>query len=236
MGRGEVNSGNEPSPPVRNCSRCGQPVSLGEFLQFDHQFICPQCKALYLQQLREGVSTEPEALRYAGFWIRGGALIIDGLLLWCMEALVWVAAGDTWSEAFGFDKPNPTVDKWSSRDWLVFTIREMTQLAYFAGMVARYGGTLGKLALRLRVVNANGQLITWKKAISRHFAVYLSLLGFVVVLPDDLMLYLLPCLLGLVMAAFDSQKRALHDRLCGTRVIRRSRTHGAGSATSSLAS
>lgn len=152
-----------------------------------------------------------------------------------MEALVWVAAGDTWSEAFGFDKPNPTVDKWSSRDWLVFAIRETMQLLYFAGMVARYGGTFGKLALRLRVLNADGQRITWKKAISRHFAVYLSLLGFVVTLPDNLMFYLLPCLLGLVMAAFDSEKRALHDRLCSTRVIRRSRTHGAGAATSSVA-
>lgn len=97
------------------------------------------------------------------------------------------------------------------------------QLAYFAGMVARYGGTLGKLALGLRVVNTDGRRITWKKAICRHFAVYLSLLAFVVTLPDTLMLYSLPCLAGLIMAAFDSQKRALHDRICGTRVVHRSK-------------
>ncbi len=63
--------------------------------------------------------------------------------------------------------------------------------------------------------------MSYKRALRRNLASYLSLLAFVVSLPDTIMLYLLPCLGGLVMAAFDSQKRALHDRICGTRVIHR---------------
>jgi uncharacterized RDD family membrane protein YckC len=110
---------------------------------------------------------------------------------------------------------------WTGGDWLIFAAELLAGMAYFTVMVAKYGGTLGKLALGLRVVNANGEQISYSKSFARDLASYLSGLAFVVPLPDPLMLYLLPCLAGFVMAAFDPEKRALHDRLCATRVIHR---------------
>jgi uncharacterized RDD family membrane protein YckC len=61
------------------------------------------------------------------------------------------------------------------------------------------------MVLGLKVVTANGGLISVGRAFGRYFAQILSglILG-----------------IGYIMAAFDEQKRALHDHICGTRVIR----------------
>jgi uncharacterized RDD family membrane protein YckC len=78
-------------------------------------------------------------------------------------------------------------------------------LTYSAGFVSTKGATLGKMACGLRVINADGTLkISIGKAIGRYFAEMLSgvILG-----------------IGYLMVAFDSEKRALHDHICKTRVI-----------------
>lgn len=169
-----------------------------------------------------------QAVRYAGFWIRGCAIFIDGLLYYATEVLVQLAMGEGWREAAGFADSYPKVGEWSADDWSVFVTIELISMTYFTVMVARYGGTLGKLALRLQVVNVNGQPMSYAGAFRRNLALYLSGLAFVVPLPDAIMLCLLPCLAGFVMAAFDSQKRALHDRICGTRVIRQKKKENVG--------
>jgi len=82
------------------------------------------------------------------------------------------------------------------------------------------------------VVSADGTPMTYRTAFYRDLTGYLSVLAGLFSLPGNIELYLLPCLGGLIMAAFDSQKRALHDRLCGTRVIHWSKVPGASSAVS----
>jgi len=81
------------------------------------------------------------------------------------------------------------------------------QAAYVTFFVGRYGATPGKMAGRLRVVTADGGKVTYLKAFGRHFAEFLSsmILG-----------------IGYIMAAFDDQKRTLHDRICNTRVVKTS--------------
>jgi uncharacterized RDD family membrane protein YckC len=61
------------------------------------------------------------------------------------------------------------------------------------------------MALGLKVVRADGTALTTGRIIGRHFAEWLSSLILAI---------------GYIMAAFDDQKRALHDRICDTRVIR----------------
>jgi uncharacterized RDD family membrane protein YckC len=69
----------------------------------------------------------------------------------------------------------------------------------------RGGSTPGKMLLGLKIVTALGGSIGTGRAIGRFFARGLSSLIFYI---------------GDIMAGFDSQKRALHDRICDTRVIR----------------
>ena len=78
-------------------------------------------------------------------------------------------------------------------------------MLYETFYLVQYGATPGKMIFKLRVVTPDGGGISWGRAIGRHFAKYLS--G-------------ITLMIGYIMAGFDSEKRALHDYIAGTRVIR----------------
>jgi len=71
---------------------------------------------------------------------------------------------------------------------------------------AKFEATPGKLALGLRIVRADGSKLSHGRIIGRFFAEKLSAFVFFI---------------GYLIAAFDDQKRALHDMICDTRVVRR---------------
>ncbi|MCL2701862.1 MAG: RDD family protein [Phycisphaerae bacterium] len=70
---------------------------------------------------------------------------------------------------------------------------------------AMFSATPGKLMLGLRVIRADGKPMTLGLAFARMLSTWLSamVLGF-----------------GFLLAAFDAQKRTLHDGMCDTRVVR----------------
>ena len=76
--------------------------------------------------------------------------------------------------------------------------------AYSIFFIGKYGATPGKMACKIKVVDATGAQIGYGRATGRFFAEILS--GLI-------------CYIGYIMVAFDDQKRALHDRICNTRVI-----------------
>ena len=43
--------------------------------------ICASCKPVFMQKLAEGAQLETGDLNYAGFWIRVGAKLLDGLIM-----------------------------------------------------------------------------------------------------------------------------------------------------------
>ena len=75
---------------------------------------------------------------------------------------------------------------------------------YEVFFIGKFGATPGKMACSIKVINADGSKVSYLKALGRVFAYFLSglILG-----------------IGYIMAAFDDEKRALHDRICNTRVI-----------------
>jgi uncharacterized RDD family membrane protein YckC len=77
---------------------------------------------------------------------------------------------------------------------------------YETFFVGRFGGTAGKLLLGMRVVRADFTRVTYWRAAVRAFGKVLS----------DLTLYV-----GYIMVAFDPQRRALHDYIADTRVVKR---------------
>jgi len=77
---------------------------------------------------------------------------------------------------------------------------------YEIWMVARYGATVGKMLLRLRVTMVDGGNLSYGRSAARHFAKYVS----------GLILYI-----GYIMTGVDEEKRALHDRMCDTRVVKK---------------
>ena len=64
-------------------------------------------------------------------------------------------------------------------------------------------GAFGKMAVGIKVTTPEGQPISYLRAFGRAWAEQLS--GLI-------------CNIGYIIAAFDDQKRALHDHICNTRV------------------
>ena len=73
---------------------------------------------------------------------------------------------------------------------------------YFLG---RFGATPGKMACGLKVVRPDGEKITYGRAFGRTLASLLS----------GMIIYI-----GYIIAAFDEERRTLHDRICDTRVVK----------------
>ena len=67
-------------------------------------------------------------------------------------------------------------------------------------------GTIGKMALNLKVTDLNGERISFGRATGRFFAKYISSITL---------------LIGYIMAAFTERKQALHDMIAGTYVIKK---------------
>jgi uncharacterized RDD family membrane protein YckC len=181
------------------CSECGKPHPSDDLLEHQGRRICLECKPAFAQRLRQGESSVAAHMEYAGFWIRGCARFIDGIIVGvanlAISLLLRMSFGLGASKA-GFVAGGVV---------LVFAINTAFAVLYEAGFLVRNGATPGKMILGLRVVTADGGPISWGRAIARYFGYWL----------DTITL-----LIGYIMAAFDSEKRALHDHICGTRVVR----------------
>lgn len=136
---------------------------------------------------------------YAGFLIRAFAFLIDWVLVGIASLIVKGAA-----MAFASRIP-------ISLDNIVFNFGFADICAYIATVVyfvitTRYnsGKTLGKLALGIEVINADGTRAGfWKLLYRETVGRYLSAI----------------LCIGYIMAAFSDEKKALHDILSDTRVV-----------------
>jgi uncharacterized RDD family membrane protein YckC len=120
----------------------------------------------------------PEILSYprAGFWERMGAGFLDIILVSILARIVHVAP-------LGF----------------------LVALAYFTGMWAWKGTTVGGIVLGLKVVRMDGQPVTFAVALVRALAGAFS----IVVL-----------FLGFLWIAWDAERQSWHDKIAGTVVLK----------------
>jgi uncharacterized RDD family membrane protein YckC len=88
---------------------------------------------------------------------------------------------------------------------VAFVVSLLIGCAYETFFITRFAATPGKMALGLKVLRPDGSGVTAGRAAGRYFAKQLSAMIL---------------LIGYILAAFDAQKRALHDMICDTRVIR----------------
>jgi uncharacterized RDD family membrane protein YckC len=154
--------------------------------------------------------------RYGGFWIRFLARLIDGIIVGVINAIVRIPLMLMFGiGTMGLGGMGRGLGR-GSGEGLIFAPAMMGVLgistliglaigaAYEVYFLSNQGATPGKLALGLRVIRADGGSISPMLALGRHFAMWVS--AFIL-------------MIGYIMAAFDPEKRALHDRICETRVI-----------------
>ncbi len=180
---------------------------------------CPSCKQSFpLPQPDEALPTitEPEktvlspqgsrlsqvevdALPKAGFWSRLVATLIDGTLVFILQlglglllSLAGFATGDSENAV--------------ALILLVQLFTIVTSFAYYVSFIGYCGQTPGKMAVRVKVIQRNGEQISYLRAAFREIPckfVSAIILG-----------------IGFLMVAFDDQKQGLHDRMADTYVIK----------------
>ncbi|MBV9462607.1 MAG: RDD family protein [Verrucomicrobiae bacterium] len=190
-------SGAAPSDPSQvRCAECGMFFPRGDVISYSGAFVCAACKPAFFQKVKEGVAVGG-MLEYGGFWIRFLAKLIDGVILWIANTAV----------NFAVMMPLGALGSRGQFGGLMITyaVNITIGASYVTFFLGKYGATPGKMATRLRVVRPDGSPITYMRALGRHFAEILS----------SMIL-----LIGYIMAAFDDERRTLHDRICDTRVIR----------------
>ena len=189
------------APPVPEdavvCSSCGKMFGRDEVIKYGASWVCATCKPAFVQRLKEGASL-PGVTEYGGFWTRFAAKFVDGLIMRFVGTFVGLAGGALLSD---FLKSNPTAGL-----TILYSIGFLMELAYRTLFVGAFGATPGKMAMKIKIVNADGSKVSYAKALARSLAELVSLLTL---------------LIGYIIAAFDSEKRTLHDRICGTRVIKK---------------
>jgi uncharacterized RDD family membrane protein YckC len=146
---------------------------------------------------------------FATFWARFLAKLVDVMLL------AGIGQGVEWGVArWVFEGPLPVPPDWAgflrSLLWLV-SINTFVAMIYTVYFVHRYEATPGKMLLGLRVVRADGARLALGRNFGRFWGEQITGLTFLV---------------GYVMAAFDEEKRALHDFIANTRVVRGARREG----------
>jgi len=152
----------------------------------------------------EKTASWDRALR-GGFWLRFMALTADHLILFLLF-FIFVVCGLIAVELTS--GKGPDIAYWN----LLFHILPafaplalMLGLAYFSFFHGAWGQTIGKMIFGLRVVQVNGQPLSFLRALARTIAYALSAA---------------PFFLGFFWVGFTRSKRSLHDGITGTMVVR----------------
>ncbi len=186
------------------CAECGKMFPVDEMIRHGSAYICAGCKPVFMQKLAEGAPIlAPGELRYAGFWIRVVAKILDILILVVPFLVIFafvMAAMIPSARTHGTTPTFPLIFQGFLQLSFVFIC-----VAYYVFFLGKYGATPGKMACKLKVVTSDGAKISYGRATGRYFSEIIS--G-------------ITCDIGYIIAAFDNpQKRALHDHICNTRVV-----------------
>ncbi|HYY29512.1 MAG TPA: RDD family protein [Chthoniobacterales bacterium] len=199
--------------PAVQCHECKRTVDKDKTVLYRGLAICPRCKEVFFQKVLEGTARE-EAEEYCGFWIRVCARLLDGMCLAAVTvpltainqvlSLRMLAAARTGQAMANADIPQ--IGTYLTLEAGLILFSSALAFGYETFFVGRFGATAGKLLLGMRVVRADFTRVTYWRAAVRAFGKVLS----------DLTLYV-----GYIMVAFDPQRRALHDYIADTRVVKR---------------
>lgn len=193
------------------CVHCG--AQLQPFARF-----CQRCGAVTAPSSVPGSAgsvPSPMAMggEYAGFWLRLAAYLIDGVMLNIVTSITYLIFGvsdylevnrapDGSFESFSFNGAEFTVAM-----LLGFGI----SATYSIVCTSRWGQTVGKKAVGIKVVDARGHLLSPRAAAIRWIGYLVSII----------ILFI-----GYLMVAWDPRKQGLHDKMAGSFVVKVRTTGG----------
>jgi uncharacterized RDD family membrane protein YckC len=148
--------------------------------------------------------------RYAGFWARVGAQVIDQIVVGVPFQIVvgiFIVYTPPTVKTTTDAKGNPTIH-WGG-DWGTFLLLLLASwlitLVYTSVLISsRRQATVGKMALGLIVTTEEGERVSLARAVGRFVANLLNALTFGI---------------GYLMVIWTPKKQALHDRIAHTVVV-----------------
>ncbi len=141
----------------------------------------------------------------AGFWIRFVALIVDSIILFAVMLAILVPIGLSAGFMAALSDPAALIGVAASLGAAFSAVSFLVPMLYEVVFIGWRGQTPGKMVLRLKVIRMDGGDVDYVKSFIRWIGK----------IPSALLL----CI-GYIMAAFTENKRALHDLIAGTRVVR----------------
>ncbi len=180
------------------CSECGRTFPEDDLIRFDTANICAACKPVFVQKMKEGMPVAGH-YNYGGFWIRLGAKIIDWIILSVVIGILGVILAV-------FMVPASDSDASTGMLIVVQIVNFILPFVYGTWFIGRFAATPGKMACGLKIIRSEGEKVSYARALGRQAAELLS----------SIML----CI-GYIMAAFNDEKKTLHDIICDTRVVKK---------------
>jgi Predicted membrane protein/domain len=157
-----------------------------------------------------GVFVQSGNVEYAGFGIRLLAWLIDSLVLLFLSFITALIFGFFIAIAFllidlSIVSADSSIVTFLTNFISGFVGFSVNLLYFTLFWSSKFQGTPGKILLGLKIVDANGNKISYSKALIRYISTLLSslLLG-----------------IGYLLIIFDGKKQALHDKLASTYVIK----------------
>lgn len=152
--------------------------------------------------LDEGFTGTKDNYKYAGFWVRFVAYLVDRIVIFIPIVFVVMPTVQKSFKSFNTKSSEDIITAvflliFITGPWLYTTLMHSS----------RKRATLGKLMAGVQVVDIHYNKISFGKATGRYFSHILS--------------RLILCI-GYIMAAFDNRKQALHDKIAGTYVVHKS--------------
>jgi uncharacterized RDD family membrane protein YckC len=201
-----------PADDTAVCVVSGKRYPKREMIQYEGKWISAPHRDEYFQRLREGVALPgqgivPGPYGYGGFWRRFWARLLDGFIVGVVNIMILGIFGV--SMFSGMQQPRPGQHADLTPFIMLQVIMQIVGLvigiSYEVFFLRKFDATPGKMALGLKLLRRDGSKLGIGRIIGRYFSHVISAI--------------ILCI-GYIMAAFDEEKRALHDRICDTRVIR----------------
>jgi uncharacterized RDD family membrane protein YckC len=201
-----------PVQTVLACSQCGRTFAHSDVVQIAGNWVCGECKPGFLSRvMASGGAASALGWHYGGFWMRFGARMIDGIVLGVPLLIIAALLIPNLMRTQG-PTSNPAVAAFAAFTVTLFLVYFLVLICYEVLFLRYRGATPGKMACGLKVVRSDGSSLGWGASIGR-FVMWNVVTSGIPYLNFILML------ISGIMTGTDGEKRALHDRVCDTRVV-----------------
>jgi uncharacterized RDD family membrane protein YckC len=220
--------GSQVDQDTRFCHKCGQPVagtapvaSAAPLAQAPPATYAAQPAGVPPAYAQPPIYAQAPTSKYAGFWIRFVAYIVDGLIIGIpmsvvVSLIVFMFGAGTIATIKSLPNDPDQAQLQAQIVPLITALIGTYALLLLGGLVLGWlyfammessarQATFGKAMLNLRVADVNGNRLSFAHASGRFFAKLVNSFT---------------CGIGWIIAGFTEKKQGLHDLIAGTVVIR----------------